>query len=53
MVVISGQVSLDQQGNLVGKGDIAKQTEQVFSNIQSILASVGGTMDNLVEQGYS
>lgn len=30
MVIISGQVALDSAGNLVGKGDIAAQTEQVY-----------------------
>lgn len=52
MVIISGQVALDSAGNLAGKGDIAKQTEQVFTNIKNIVASQGGTMDNLVKLGY-
>jgi len=52
MVIISGQVALDSAGNLAGKGDIARQTEQVFTNIKNIVASQGGTMDNLVKLGY-
>lgn len=51
MVIISGQVPLDKNGNLVGTGDLAKQTEQVFLNMKSVLADAGGAMDNLVKIG--
>ena len=51
MLIISGQVALDQQGNLIGKGDFAKQTEQVFTNIKNIVAEAGGTMNNVVKLG--
>ena len=52
MLIISGQVALDVKGNLVGNGDIAKQTEQVFQNIKNIVESAGGTMDNIVKLNY-
>jgi 2-iminobutanoate/2-iminopropanoate deaminase len=52
MIIMSGQVALDQQGHLVGKDDLEKQTEQVFRNIQSIVEASGGTMDNIVKLGY-
>lgn len=48
MVLLSGQVPLDNQGNLVGKGDLAKQAEQVFLNIQNAIGSAGGTMEHVV-----
>jgi 2-iminobutanoate/2-iminopropanoate deaminase len=51
MIILSGQVPLDRDGNLAGRGDLEKQTEQVFSNIKNILAELGGTMDNLVKLG--
>ena len=51
MIIISGQVALDAQGNLIGKGDMAKQTEQVFLNIKKIVTDLGGTMDNIVKTG--
>src|SRR5919109_4342562 len=44
---ISGQVAMDAQGNLVGKGDIRAQTRQVLENIKAALAAVGGTMDDV------
>ena len=52
MLIISGQVALDKQGNLVGKNDLAKQTEQVFLNIRNIVSESGGTMDNVVKLGF-
>jgi reactive intermediate/imine deaminase len=51
MLIISGQVAIDNKGNLIGKGDFGKQTEQVFLNIKSIVESAGGTMDNVVKIG--
>jgi len=51
MLLISGQVALDGSGTLIGKNDLAKQTEQVFTNIKNILAASGGTMDHLVKTG--
>lgn len=52
MVIMSGQVALDPKGNLVGPNDIAKQTEQVFRNIKSIVEAAGGNMNHLVKLGY-
>jgi enamine deaminase RidA (YjgF/YER057c/UK114 family) len=40
-VHISGQVALDAAGNVVGKGDIGAQAEQVFRNLEIALAEVG------------
>ncbi|HTF31635.1 MAG TPA: RidA family protein [Flavitalea sp.] len=51
MVIISGQVPLDVQGNLVGKNDFAKQAEQVFANIKNIVVSQGGKMEDVVKFG--
>jgi len=52
MLIISGQVGLDNKGNLVGKDDFAKQTEQAFQNIKSIVESTGGKMDNVAKLSY-
>jgi len=48
-IYIAGQVALDRSGNLVGKGDFAAQTKQVFENLKLALASVGATFDNVVK----
>lgn len=52
MVILSGQVALDKQGNLVGKDDFDKQAEQVFENIRNILVAAGGSMNDIVKLGY-
>ncbi|MEN0053201.1 MAG: RidA family protein [Mucilaginibacter sp.] len=52
MLIISGQIALDNKGNLVGKNDMAKQTEQAFLNIKSIVEDAGGNMNNVVKLGY-
>ena len=44
---ISGQVAVNAQGQLVGKGDIRAQTRQVLENIKAALDAVGGTMDDI------
>lgn len=48
-IYISGQIALDKSGTVVGKGDFAAQTTQVFENLKQALASVGATFDNVVK----
>ena len=47
-VVISGQVSLDSHGNLIGKDDFEKQCIQVHENITKALAALGLTFDDVI-----
>jgi len=49
IVFISGQVALDKDGNVVGPGDLAKQTEQVFRNLQACLAGAGATFADVTK----
>jgi len=44
---VSGQVAQDATGSVMGKGDIRAQTRQVLENIRTVLASAGGTMDDV------
>ena len=46
---ISGQVSIDAKGQLVGRGDLKRQTEQAFENIKLALAAAGATFDHVVK----
>jgi reactive intermediate/imine deaminase len=48
-VVVSGQVPVDANGNLVGRGDPERQMGQVFANITAVLAAVGMSMDDVVK----
>jgi reactive intermediate/imine deaminase len=48
-VYIAGQIALDADGNLVGKGDIEAQTLQVYANLQAILEELGSGLDDIVK----
>lgn len=49
LVFVAGQVALDANGNLVGKGDVMAQTRQVFDNIGHVLANAGASFSNVVQ----
>jgi 2-iminobutanoate/2-iminopropanoate deaminase len=48
LLFISGQVALDPEGRVVGKGDVRAQTVQVLENIQTILRANGADMQDVV-----
>jgi enamine deaminase RidA (YjgF/YER057c/UK114 family) len=48
-IYISGQVSIDEGGALVGAGDLAAQTEQAMRNVGLALASAGATFADVVK----
>ncbi len=48
-IYISGQVPLNADGKIVGKGDLRAQTIQVFENIQRLLAQAGATFTDVVK----
>ena len=41
LLFISGVVAWDQDGNVVGKGDVVAQTEEIFNSMGKILAQGG------------
>src|SRR5689334_17524958 len=45
---IAGQVPVDRDGNLVGRGDAEAQAEQVYRNLIAIVEHYGGTADNIM-----
>ncbi len=45
---ISGQVPVDDDGSLIGKGDIEAQTRKVFGNIRALCEAAGGSLANIV-----
>ena len=47
-VFISGQVSNDENGKIIGVGDLAMQIDRSFQNLDRALQSVGGTMVDVV-----
>ena len=49
LLFVSGCVSVDGEGNLVGRGDPAAQMRQIITNIQTILEEAGAALDNVVK----
>ena len=49
---ISGQVALDDSGNIVGEGDMGAQARQVFENLHTALRSVGASFKDVVKLTY-
>jgi len=52
LVFISGQVALNQNGELVGKDDFAAQTRLIFENLKVAVAAVGGTLSDIIKLNY-
>lgn len=48
-VYIGGQDAVDASGNIVGKGDIKAQTEQILRNIELALAAVDAKVEHIVK----
>lgn len=49
-IYISGQVSHDDEGKIVGRGDMEAQMRQAYANIQKMLKKYGATMDNVIDE---
>ena len=49
---ISGQVALDNSGNIVGPGDMGAQARQVFENLHAALRSIGASFRDVVKLTY-
>ena len=48
-IYIGGQDAIDAEGNVVGTGDIAAQTEQVLRNLRTALAAAGAGPEHVVK----
>jgi enamine deaminase RidA (YjgF/YER057c/UK114 family) len=52
LIYLSGQVPLDSVGNVVGPRDFRAQAEQVFANLERVLAAAGATFDDVVKLNF-
>ena len=50
MIILSGQIPLNKQGELVGT-DVKTQTIQIFENIKDILETSGASLNDIVKLG--
>jgi 2-iminobutanoate/2-iminopropanoate deaminase len=44
ILFVAGQVALDEEGQLVGRGDAAAQARQVLTTLKRVLEAAGGSM---------
>lgn len=49
LVFLSGTTGTDDEGNIIGPGDIVVQTRRIFEKFALILQSVEGNLSNIVE----
>jgi reactive intermediate/imine deaminase len=47
-VFVAGQLAFDEEGNLVGEGDIKAQTKRVFENVSAVLEEAGLSLNDAV-----
>jgi 2-iminobutanoate/2-iminopropanoate deaminase len=48
LIFLSGQLSRDANGQLVGPGDMAEQTRQAIRNMETVMKEAGGTLEDIV-----
>jgi 2-iminobutanoate/2-iminopropanoate deaminase len=48
-IYVSGQVSLDAEGNVVGEGDVRLQTETVLEHVKTVVEEASGGMEDIVK----
>jgi enamine deaminase RidA (YjgF/YER057c/UK114 family) len=49
-VYVSGQVSHDDTGAIVGEHNMELQMRQAYANVEKVLARYGATIENVVEE---
>jgi reactive intermediate/imine deaminase len=52
LLFVSGTVAVDSGGKLVGPGDLAAQTRQVFVNIERLLEAAGAGFEHVAQLTY-
>jgi reactive intermediate/imine deaminase len=52
LLFISGQVAFDEEGNVVGKGDIVAQARRIFENLRVLLNKAGADFKDVIQTNY-
>ena len=47
-IYIAGQTATDEEGNIIGKGDIVTQTDRAYENIKRVLEAAGANITDIV-----
>lgn len=48
VIHVAGTTAVDENGTLIGKGDIGKQSAFIFQKIKNALEQLGGKMEDVV-----
>src|ERR1700694_646164 len=51
-IYVSGQVSVNERAEVVGRGDLRAQVEDTFENLKAALAAAGATFHDVVKITY-
>jgi 2-iminobutanoate/2-iminopropanoate deaminase len=51
-VFVSGQMSLDETGQVLHSGDLGAQFKRTLENVRSVLQKVGASMDDVVMEYF-
>ena len=51
-IYLSGQISHDETGEIVGAGDVDVQMRQTYANIKNLLTQYGAGLDNIVDETW-
>lgn len=51
LLYISGMLPVNAAGELVGAGDVIRQSEQVLDNVAAVLTATGASFDDVVRVG--
>ncbi len=49
LLFISGQISINEFGNLLHSGDFTAQTEQAFTNLRTVLKARNSSLDHVLK----
>lgn len=49
LISVSGEISKNAKGEVVGKGDMRAQTRQCIENLKHLLEAGGATLENVVK----
>lgn len=49
-IFLSGQISVDEEGNVLHPNDLVAQTRVAYDHIKAVLAEFGATMDDIVDE---
>ncbi len=51
-IYLSGQISHDETGEIIGVGDVEAQIRQAYVNIKKLLAEYGAGVENIVDETW-